>query len=1176
MKKKKGMVMSAFLSAAVLVGVSPVTAFAAESGNAEGTALVKDVDGDFADYNIKATVTVKDGKITDIKAEPDDSSYTEDNDPYWDWATEGRTRRGATYDGVIKQILDKGSAEGIDTVSGATCTSEAIIEAVKAAVADINDQGSDSDTSGGSSDTSAGDTGSGNADDSNVTTGSTSGSSDKDNNKSDGVYVLMNIPYSVFFNAEGADIADVDTVSSATNKTGNYGKSGGAFHSGKTAGTDGEGNVTAVGSENGSKVKGVTWPVKASDIDAVKELGGTHITDDASVTTATAGRGNISSNLLRGYQALTEAPAYAYYVLSEAPENFLELKDGKIVAGKNGAKTESKIDAEVRYGTNWGDVQLDLGAAEDASDKIVNAMVITTDDGTVKGLYHLDQIWAYNEIGWKADVTSGLDGKTITNIRYYCSVKDEDTTDTAVPAYTNFIYDYPVEIPVASVYTGDVTAEFEDNSKLIVEGIPDDAVNVKAKVYHTTGGRGAVLTYLTPLAVDPSDDDIDPETVEVRDGEIVITPGSVTNNAGTTAEFGNPVDGNTYVIELSSDNYIFRKAYAEYVEGKGGWVLMNIPYSDFYENEIGSEVDAVSSATLNKPRTGTLAGGSYHKNADGSDISGIIYPVRVNDLESLDGKTQITDDSKVSITVTNRGQESTTDYEGKDALFESDDYSYYILDEKPEYYKKLTVGEDGTFSFGKVRGNTETVEGVTAETDMSGRHTDIEIKLSGTEGIEQSDKISGVIITDEDGVQYGLRHVYNIWRGTELGWDRDEDGLNALIGKTVKNIRYITDSSIIDYPVNIIIKDYEIKAEAKDGNTVTVSDLPEGIKDEKATVSFTVGEGREAVTTNVAENAEIVNGEVAVDPELEDGRTYNVKINNSVYPVLKTSFVYYADKAPVENAISEAEVLEKDKYTDGSWAKLSEAVDAAKEAKATEFVTRSALDAAEDKVKAAIQGLELAASESGNSGSETGSDTRSENGSETAATGNKTESYEYKITEGEGSTYTKGSKENLKFATNGTFEKYKGIIIDGKEYEIEMAAEEGDFGFELYADFLETLEDGTHEITISFEDGEAKGHFIVKDVENKAKEAAINNENTASTVSRQTSNTANNSTPVVSRNTSAGSTPGVVSTAGTAVKQSAPSTGDKNNTVIYAGIAAASGAAAIAAGIVIRRKKSER
>ena len=120
----------------------------------------------------------------------------------------------------------------------------------------------------------------------------------------------------------------------------------------------------------------------------------------------------------------------------------------------------------MRYGTNWGDVQLDLGAAEDASDKIVNAMVITTDDGTVKGLYHLDQIWAYNEIGWKADVTSGLDGKTITNIRYYCSVKDEDTTDSSVPAYTNFIYDYPVEIPVASVYTGDVTAEFEDNSKL--------------------------------------------------------------------------------------------------------------------------------------------------------------------------------------------------------------------------------------------------------------------------------------------------------------------------------------------------------------------------------------------------------------------------------------------------------------------------------------------------------------------------------------------------------------------------------------------------------------------------------------------------------------------------------------------------------------------------------------
>ena len=43
------------------------------------------------------------------------------------------------------------------------------------------------------------------------------------------------------------------------------------------------------------------------------------------------------------------------------------------------------------------------------------------------------------------------------------------------------------------------------------------------------------------------------------------------------------------------------------------YVLMNIPYADFYKSELNpdsAQVDAVSSATKMKPRTGTLAAGS--------------------------------------------------------------------------------------------------------------------------------------------------------------------------------------------------------------------------------------------------------------------------------------------------------------------------------------------------------------------------------------------------------------------------------------------------------------------------------------------------------------------------------------------------------------------------------------
>ena len=48
---------------------------------------------------------------------------------------------------------------------------------------------------------------------------------------------------------------------------------------------------------------------------------------------------------------------------------------------------------------------------------------------------------------------------------------------------------------------------------------------------------------------------------------------------------------------------------------------MNIPYADFYGSEVkgnDEDVDAVSSATLNKTRTGSLVGGSYHEDPEGS------------------------------------------------------------------------------------------------------------------------------------------------------------------------------------------------------------------------------------------------------------------------------------------------------------------------------------------------------------------------------------------------------------------------------------------------------------------------------------------------------------------------------------------------------------------------------
>ena len=430
-----------------------------------------------------------------------------------------------------------------------------------------------------------------------------------------GVYVLMNLPYSVIYGAEGASVADVDAVSSATNKTGNYGFAGGGYHSQTTASIAEDGTVTAVGGENGSQMQGATVAVCAASVDEIKALGGTEITADSKVTTATLGRGASSYQELVGYEALTEAPAYSYYVLDSAPSYYLMYEDGQFTAAKN-AVDAGEATASVTYGSNWGDVQMNLTAA-DVSDKLVNAVILTAQDAegneTKVGLYHLDQIWQNIELAWKVDATAGLDGKTITAVRYYCSVKDTDLTDGEAPAYQNYVYDYTMNQSICKVYTGEAQATFDSEKSISVSGLPSDVQNLKAKVYYTTGGRGATYTYMTPVAVDPADDDIDPVTVDVVNGKIAIEAGSVTNNAGTTVEYGSPVVGTSYTVELSSDNYIFRKISVTYKDAQ------TITVASAYNKKYGDKAFA-----LNAKAEGTLSYASSNSKVATVNANGVV------------------------------------------------------------------------------------------------------------------------------------------------------------------------------------------------------------------------------------------------------------------------------------------------------------------------------------------------------------------------------------------------------------------------------------------------------------------------------------------------------------------------------------------------------------------------
>ena len=132
-------------------------------------------------------------------------------------------------------------------------------------------------------------------------------------------------------------------------------------------------------------------------------------------------------------------------------------------------------------------------------------------------------------------------------------------------------------------------------------------------------------------------------------------------------------------------------------------------------------------------------------------------------LESIFQESLILYASKVSITVNMKGKETTTEYKGKDALFESADYSYYELGTTaPAYYKELTVNENGSYSFGKTTATEKTVKGAAIEKfKTSSKYGDYQLNLN-FDKVADSDQISGntkvlaAVITTIDGTQHSL------------------------------------------------------------------------------------------------------------------------------------------------------------------------------------------------------------------------------------------------------------------------------------------------------------------------------------------------------------------------------------------------------------------------------------
>lgn len=96
-------------------------------------------------YELIVTMMVSGGRITgiDVIRGVDESDYPADNDKYIDYAVNGRERRGVTYPGVPQQIIGKQSADEVDAVSGATYSSNTILELIRQILTQLTQTGGD-------------------------------------------------------------------------------------------------------------------------------------------------------------------------------------------------------------------------------------------------------------------------------------------------------------------------------------------------------------------------------------------------------------------------------------------------------------------------------------------------------------------------------------------------------------------------------------------------------------------------------------------------------------------------------------------------------------------------------------------------------------------------------------------------------------------------------------------------------------------------------------------------------------------------------------------------------------------------------------------------------------------------------------------------------------------------
>ena len=984
------------LTASVTATMFPTSAFAvtgsqvAADGTYISTSHVTDEEEEgWSEYNVSVSLAVKDGKISNISV-THDSTYDSESDKYFNWVKNGKETKKGKWVGYQSLVGKAATAETInswDTVSGATCTSKSVKSAALEALGKASEKKDEVAV-----DTTALESAIKSAEaltESDYTAATWSKVSEaleaaksaltaKESQTAVNsattalnaavkglvkeekyVYCYAGLTWAEYWDAEGVQAAGSTEASSekdshnesdkgafdtVTRATANHGLHRGSFQCNAT-----------IELNDGTKYNLSYWKDK-----------NTFVTTEGQEVTFADIKANIKDYKVTGLKfvpvKVKESDYEAFKAKYTVYENGSELKGG---FGEGNLKTIDEI-ADVTENTNGlktvtknADGSFSFSARATGTDSGVKdtSLKIADVSGTVK-----DASGSYGEF-LRVDFNGNYGdlGANMQAVKWTYYGNDSTRTKALATYGTKFASDNWMHKSMG-IQLG-LTDSLRCSLPSGYDGTGYWSVTIYALGYedYTYNFEATAANIVTPQvpADETSKKALSDKVAEADKLNKELYTDKTWSNMQTELMEAKEALEKTDLMQSEAEEALSH--LTEAVNNlKSQYVLMNIPYDEFYKADLNNnsvKVDATTSATKQKTRN-ILASGSYHADSKGEHINGVTFPVKVSDdfYDNNNGYTQITDDSKVDITTNMKGKVSTTTYEGKKALFESADYSYYVLSEVPSYYKTATVGTDKKLSFGAVNGTkTQIASGqVKTKFKTKTKYGDYQLNLDGIKeamGFEDDDVVYGVIVSTDDNTDYAMRHVENIWKTEELAWSvgivTDSHGCTlspehykSMVGKTIKNVTYYTSKGIFTLPVKYKVLEHVKDSKANVENAaVSAGKTNFGVAlpdDFNAEYAVTDAKGNEVKGFNVAEEASASavstyaagytqNKKLVISyPNDAENKEYTLTVSdkNNKYAPITTTFELYADtvSAAYNNDATAPKLVKAEGATDAQFA----------------------------------------------------------------------------------------------------------------------------------------------------------------------------------------------------------------------------------------------------------------